>query len=141
MQIWKIVSRFIPEFWRGVRERNKIKSVHVENIRRLDNDQAIKGNFDSHNESLLGTFAAKKHFEVKSEICTSGYEKQDGYQIHEQSQKDAIQKLSQSVVNRIKIINILTIVFWMVFSLIFILLCGFVLNLSGYLLKYLTQLV
>lgn len=134
MGFWKLVTRFLPRFWEGVRVRNQIKAIHIENIRRLENEQPVKCNFDTIEESLLGEFASQKHFKTKARISSVGSQKRNGYSIHKRSDRSEITNLSESTVRRIRMKNILSILFWVVFVLVFVLLLGIIISIPPHIL-------
>jgi hypothetical protein len=129
MGFWQVVNQFIPKIWEGVRARKKIKAIHIENIRRLEDEQTVKCDFDDLEESLLGEFASQTHFRTKSRITSVGSKKRNGYSIHKRADRDDIQNLSERTVRRIRIKNILSIIFWIFFILTIILLLGIVISL------------
>lgn len=112
MGIWQVISRFIPKFWKGIKVRNQIKSIHIENLHKLENGQKVVGDFDGYDESLLGEYASKNHFKAKSEIQAVGSPKNGKYYIHNKSDREKIKELSKSAVLTIRIRNILSVLFW-----------------------------
>lgn len=125
MGFWQVVTRFLPQPWKGVRVRKQIKATHLENIRRLENEQTVKCDFDKLDESLLGEFASKKHFQTKSRIKSVGSRKEAGFSVYNRSDREAIKGLSRSTIRRIRVKNVISIVFWIAFVFIIILLLGF----------------
>jgi hypothetical protein len=126
MSKWSVIKRFIPRFWEARRKRNEVKSYHIYNLSKLETDQTIQADFQELDESALGEFAARPHFKMKSKLESVGYPEDSEYVIHDSDDRRALRGLMRSTIWRIRIKNIISIVFWIIF-LIFLLAIGSVL--------------
>lgn len=120
-------SSFVPKTFSKVlgyfEERNKIKSRHIRNLRRLRNDSEVILDFSDLERYTLGSWAATKHDQVVDNIRTSGVLTEgDSYEIPERSDREEIEQLTQSAVRRIRIKNTVSFFWWL--SLIIVLIAA-----------------
>lgn len=125
MSKWGLISDYLPSVKQKIRNRNSIKTTHINNIQSIENDREIKTSFSSEEEESLGEFAGKKHFEVIEFSKNNGYSSQEGhFKIHGDDNKRAFKKKTKSTIRRIRIKNTLSFLLWLITFAIIVLLFG-----------------
>jgi hypothetical protein len=108
----KIIEKVVPDIWSAYNDRNQIKSKHIDNIERLKLENEADVSFANYETHKLGDWALRKHEHTVSYIRSNGSPQGYSFKLNSQESVDKAIELSESVVRRIQLKNITSIIIW-----------------------------
>lgn len=127
MSLWNLFQNILPDIQKGSQSRKTVRSKHKKNLQRLRRDGIVNLDFKEENVSQLGEFAENKHHETIELARSIGYcrESQE-YKIHSENDQIKIKEMTNKVIWRIRIKNLISKLFIFLVAIVFLLLSLFV---------------